>query len=348
MSDVAMIQKTIKHCELTHLLRQKIDEVLRPLISINMPVALLDFPQSSNVGDCAIWLGQQQVLKALKVRIVYMCDKRTYSLTRMKKKISADTTILLNGGGNFGDLWPVNQVFREHIVRNFQSHRIIQFPQSICFRDHENLKRAKEVINRHPNFTLLLRDQKSYDFAKEEFQVKAILCPDMAFGIELQKSVGRLGEKIIVLSRKDIEGDNLELSGLQNNGIQIEKIDWPMLDRVTPFIKLDQILSHSIHKYPRAFGLVSDVSSLLYDGVAERRFKRACDVLGTARVVITNRLHGHIVCLLLGIPHVCVDNTIYGKIRNYYDTWTKDSSITYWANSFEDALEMAQGIVGKR
>jgi len=39
------------------------------------------------------------------------------------------------------------------------------------------------------------------------------------------------------------------------------------------------------------------------------------------RLVITNRLHGHLLCLLLGIPHVLLPSP-YQKMRSFYSTWT--------------------------
>ena len=38
-------------------------------------------------------------------------------------------------------------------------------------------------------------------------------------------------------------------------------------------------------------------------------------------VVITNRLHGHILCIILGIPHVFLPNSYY-KNESFYETWT--------------------------
>jgi exopolysaccharide biosynthesis predicted pyruvyltransferase EpsI len=45
------------------------------------------------------------------------------------------------------------------------------------------------------------------------------------------------------------------------------------------------------------------------------------DLLAEAPVVVTDRLHAHILCLLIGVPHVVVD-TGYGKLRAFVDAWT--------------------------
>jgi len=46
-----------------------------------------------------------------------------------------------------------------------------------------------------------------------------------------------------------------------------------------------------------------------YLWAAGARLRRGCDVLSQGRVVIADRLHGHILSLLLGLPHVLMNNT---------------------------------------
>lgn len=57
--------------------------------------------------------------------------------------------------------------------------------------------------------------------------------------------------------------------------------------------------------------------------------------------MITNRLHGHILLLLLGIPHILLDNS-YGKISGYHSTWTSGCSLARRAGSIEEALELVK------
>ena len=49
---------------------------------------------------------------------------------------------------------------------------------------------------------------------------------------------------------------------------------------------------------------------------------RGCRLLSRGHQVITDRLHAHILCLLMGIPHVVVDNN-YGKLGSFLEAWTK-------------------------
>jgi pyruvyl transferase EpsO len=73
-----------------------------------------------------------------------------------------------------------------------------------------------------------------------------------------------------------------------------------------------------------------------YNQVARLRLSQGCRTLAAARCVVTDRLHGHILSVLLGIPHVVLDNN-YGKVRSFYDTWTKGCDLVDWAESPADA-----------
>jgi pyruvyl transferase EpsO len=53
-------------------------------------------------------------------------------------------------------------------------------------------------------------------------------------------------------------------------------------------------------------------------------------------VVITDRLHAHILSLLLGIPHAVLDNS-YGKVGRFLAAWTGGAAGVHRASSSEDA-----------
>jgi pyruvyl transferase EpsO len=65
---------------------------------------------------------------------------------------------------------------------------------------------------------------------------------------------------------------------------------------------------------------------------ASARLLRGLTLLSRGRGVITDRLHAHILSLLLDKPHVLVDNS-YGKNRTFYETWTSECEIAELAVS---------------
>jgi pyruvyl transferase EpsO len=61
--------------------------------------------------------------------------------------------------------------------------------------------------------------------------------------------------------------------------------------------------------------------SRLFDSMARERVEFGYSVVSSGRVLVTDRLHGHILALLLEVPHVVVD-TGYGKIRRFNEAFS--------------------------
>jgi pyruvyl transferase EpsO len=67
---------------------------------------------------------------------------------------------------------------------------------------------------------------------------------------------------------------------------------------------------------------------------------RGCRTLAAGRVVVTDRLHAHLLSLLLGIPHGVLDNS-YGKLFRFLDAWTGDAPGVHRFATAGEALEWA-------
>ena len=143
--------------------------------------ALLNYPDYLNLGDHLIWLGTVMYLTdVLKTKINYASSIADFSPTVMEEKIGK-APILLQGGGNLGDLWRVDQQFREQIIAKYQDRPIVILPQSIFFSKLENLQKTAAIFNSHPNLTIFVRDDRSYQIAHESFhKCRVIKSPDMA------------------------------------------------------------------------------------------------------------------------------------------------------------------------
>jgi exopolysaccharide biosynthesis predicted pyruvyltransferase EpsI len=321
--------------ELILALSKKIDEVLGSLLPQGVNCALVDFPNYSNVGDSAIWLGERKWLRKNSNRVIYVCDQGTYSPEILAGQLG-NGCILINGGGNLGDLWNNHQRFRERVIQDFPENRIIQLPQSIFFKQSANLERARQIFNRHSNLTLLLRDQQSFDLARKEFTATSILCPDIAISLGAINRPCQPETEIVWLSRTDKTSLGKPEPVTQSG---IERVDW-LKETPTAMRERYQYLTNRLGLYLEEWQSVGLTLSRTYDLLAKERLLRGCHILGRGKVVVSNRLHAHILSLLMGIPHVLLDNS-YGKVKNFYDSWTKGCEIARWANSPEEVVDNA-------
>lgn len=308
--------------------------ILSSVIDVQEPCALIGFHDYHNVGDHAIWLGQRELLRRLNASLVYAASAATFSEAALRARLPRGT-ILLQGGGNFGDLWGL-QSFREKIITMFPEHRIVQLPQSICFLDPKNLERAKSVIGGHSNFVLLLRDQHSFEIAKQHFNTALALCPDMAIGLGPLPSARKPTIDVLWLYRDDREcAEPLTLALPANH----ESADWATA-RDTFSRKAALKLIQKWHALTPPAGLSIGVELSTFDAIAWRRLRFGLRLLEKAKVVVTNRLHGHILSLLSAKPHVLLGDR-YGKIQDFYKTWTRGVASVHFARSGEEAARTA-------
>lgn len=88
------------------------------------------------------------------------------------------------------------------------------------------------------------------------------------------------------------------------------------------------------------------VARRTYNAMAMERVRAGCALLAHGRVVVTDRLHAHILSLLMGIPNVLLDNS-YGKVRRFYDEWTSSSPLTHFAQTPEEAFAIARELLSR-
>jgi exopolysaccharide biosynthesis predicted pyruvyltransferase EpsI len=328
-------------------LKSKIDAVMAPITKELSQLMLLDFPNHSNVGDSAIWLGEIAYFAAMHgKRPTFVCTKDNCSWDVLARLVTRDP-IFLHGGGNFGDLWPDFQTFREAVLDSFPGHPVVQLPQSIHFDDASALRKTAETIRRHGNFVLLVRDRKSLEIATNSFACPVYLCPDMAFYLQEQPRLCEPTQDLLFLLRNDrerTEGQRKSLPpDLESSTVQ----DWldedPYLYRTFRRRTVLGSLLRLGHGLPNKVTL----RQILYRGLAETRLKRGLTLLSSSRYIISDRLHTHILSLLLGIPHVALDNS-YGKVSRYISTWTSDCDIVRTAATIEAGIEIWRREVGEQ
>lgn len=326
-------------------LSEQIRSRLVPLAQRHAACALVDFPNHSNVGDNAIWMGEIAWLADAGIRVRYRCDVKTYDPAALRQALGPDDAIFIHGGGNFGDLWPKHQRLRETIVQDFPDRAIVQLPQTVHFQHRDGLARARAIFDRHPDLTVCVRDAASLDLVGNELRAPGVLCPDMAFYLGSLPRPRAPRRDIFWLRRADREASAATEAP---SGPGLDVGDW-LDDRRSLPDRLRRALRRRplrwLSRSPQTRRSIRRVVDASYDFQAQRRVRFGCRLLASGSVVVTDRLHAHILSLLLGIPHVVLDNN-YGKLRRFCETWnTMASPLVRWAEAPGEALAAARALL---
>jgi len=320
-------------------LQKAIDATLSQMLT-GEPAALVDYPNHPNVGDSAIWLGEIAYLQQRTGAYpAYYCTMTSFAEADLKRR-APKGPIVIHGGGNFGTIWQSHHDFRVYLMKRYAGRPIIQLPQSIHFTDDTAVAETARAIRKHGAFTLLVRDQKSFDFARAHFDCPVHMCPDMAFYIGRRPRLSPHVD-LLYLLRTDSES----------------KGDLRVPDTRESKVVLDWLVEGTGHR--RRARLQAMMRGLLrggghfarirarYEAYAWNRFWRGASILSQGNVVISDRLHAHIISALLDIPHVAVDNS-YGKLSGFISAWTNDFAGLRSAETLDEAVTQARGLAATR
>lgn len=327
------------HSGLLDARREALLAAVRPLVAGTPAVALLDFPAHGNVGDSAIWLGALATLRALGAPTpCYSCDADNYDRRMLARRLGAGT-LLFTGGGSFGDLWERHLRFRERVIADFPGHRIVQLPESVHFQHDASLARAAATFNAHPDVTILVRDAASLDLVRAHFRASSALVPDLAMALGPLPRIGAPTRDILWLKRSDQE-DRWPGASAAGEG---DVADW-IADSPSWRIAWTNRLRREAQVRPRLRPLAGALLQAAHSSLAAERLARGVALLSSTRVLVTDRLHGHILAVLLGIPHVVLDNT-YGKLHRFVTAWTVASPLVRVAGSPGEATAHARDLL---
>ncbi|MBS0455337.1 MAG: polysaccharide pyruvyl transferase family protein [Proteobacteria bacterium] len=282
---------------------------------------LLDWPNYANIGDHLIWLGQKIIFrKFLNLEITYQSNYLETDFDRIAQL--DDTVILCSGGGNFGDLYIHHQKFREDIVCRFPNREIIFLPQTVYYLDSRRAWMSSSALKAHRNLTIFTRDLASYEtLSSMKLKAQIYLGIDSAFA--LQGLIPRLAHRFstdrkrpLYLLRQDRESNSVGIErpadALLVDWVAEDSLDWVMSEEATVSV-IDELQLQDL------IDTDWELRSLIH-------FVRAICLFAQASYVITDRLHAHILALMMGIDNEVYDNT-YGKIGAFAKTWTDDDPL---------------------
>ena len=262
-------------------------------------------PSHGNMGDQAIALATLKYLRD-KFREFYIIEiyrEDTYKYIKaIKKIINDDDIIILHGGGNMGNLYPVEERDRRAIISLFPNNKIISMTQTISFTNDsegkDELEKTKKIYNAHNNLTLIAREEKSYGIMKKEFNIKNIIInPDIVLYLNNEfEQQNKKRKRIMTCLRSDKEsilGESKE-----------------------------RFINELNKKYDDVFNYDTVIKKSLRNDERKKELDDMFDKFMDSKVVITDRLHGMVFAAITKTPCI-VTKSLDHKVTGTYE-WIKE------------------------
>lgn len=301
----------------------KESRIYKPLLDKNQKILIMGSADYENLGDHAISYAQKEFLQDVfpeyTVIEIFNSEIRKYA-KQIKHNLTKEDLIVIQGGGNFGDIYPWAEEIRRLVIREFTENRIFLFPQTLQFQKNEQgraeLLRSQEIYKEHHKLVLIARDKVSYKQMQKVFaHNKVLLVPDIVLYLNKSNDVFNREDKFLLCLRNDLEGS------LKKDDIyDIRNVCFKYCKQIS---FTDTVEKHNVSLSKRNY--------FLQEKWLE--FK-------TAKFVVTDRLHGMIFAAITGTPCIAFGNFNH-KLESSYE-WLKDLEYIQFVNNLEEFEKVLQ------
>lgn len=260
-------------------------------------------PNHGNMGDQAIAYATKRFYeeKFSDYKIIEIeRDMIQYEYKAVKNAINDDDIIVLHGGGNMGNLYIDEEDARRFIIDKFRNNIIISMTQTISFTNDEVGKKEKEktikIYNNAKRLTLLAREDKSYKEMKNIFTSQVIKVPDIVFSLGDKLTNDKNRDRITTCLRDDKESVWKE--------------------------KKEDFLEKLNYHYKNVFKYDTGVEKMVNISNREEELNIMWDNFKRSKVVVTDRLHGMIFCIITKTPCIALKSLDHKVVESY--NWVKD------------------------
>lgn len=304
---------------LMHKIEQYVNWAIRLWHPFHKTAYLMGTPTHDNIGDIAIAVAEIKFLQQCGfTKIVNLTIAECWgSYGCIARLLPKQASVFLNGGGNMGDIYDDEQL-RRTILPSLKGHPIIMFPQSIYYTDTER-GAAEKVLSveyySSNKVTIFAREQKSYEIMKSLYKdADVLLIPDIVLSLKVNdfKEV-RSG---VQLCFRDDQEKLLSDEKINNLVQQLQKKGYE--------VKYTSMIYH------RQIPVVD------WENVVEEKMRQ----IGTARLFITDRLHGMVFAALTQTPCIVFGNN-HHKVVGVYQ-WIRHLNYIRFADSIEEACALAE------
>lgn len=286
--------------------------------TVKTPVFLIFTPEHANLGDHAIAYAESILLRKAGIEFYEITGKKLYELGSYKYlSVMNHSTILFNGGGNLGSLWPSIEVMNRYVIEENPDSNIYIFPNSIFYGADENGQKefeiSKKIYNKHPNLHLCAREKISYNIMKNAYK-NVTLVPDMVFTLNENYQNESVRKGCLWCMRNDVERTLKDY--------EEEKLKKQLVNLYGNDIKdSNTVLSYNVSIERR-----------------EEELKKKFKEFQSAQLVVTDRLHGMVFAAITGTNCIAI-NSRSPKMKGCYE-WIKDLEYIEFIDKIEDINEI--------
>lgn len=282
---------------------------------------IIGTPDHTNIGDSAIVVSEVLFLKkrGVDIKRIKEISVATYKKYEsiIVRALDSRVKIFMHGGGNMGDQWLEEELFRRKVMHTFAKNPIVIFPQTYFYTNTEAGKeqeeKSKKTYNDRNNLCIVARENKSYDEMKRVYSdANVLLTPDIVLSTTMDdfgvKAVDRSG--ILLCFRSDLEKNlteeqTISLKAMVNElGYEVSEID-----------------------------MISDVP--IYPNSRIDVVRSKMQQMAAAKMVITDRLHGMVFAAITGTPCVVFGNNNH-KILGTYE-WIRHLDYIRYVDTVQEA-----------
>ncbi len=297
--------------------KKRIEEIRK---KYDICVFILATPIHGNLGDHAIVHAELKILEKCGYREnVVEISNRDYLRCKdiIKKYVIEDDIIIVDGGGNLGTLWPLEDDKISEIINTYRNNKIIVFPQT-CYYDGSDqaklrLNKNKQIYSKASKLVILLRDRVSYEFCCANFEnVQFKYVPDIVLSL-CEGDLHQKRENSLFCFRGDLEKTISDA------------------DR------------EKLHFYLREKGIKCGIISTIHSGnISKRercyRLKELWKLISGSKLLLTDRLHGMIFAAITGTPCLALDNKSK-KVSGVYE-WISELNYIHVCKDVGEMIDL--------
>lgn len=263
-------------------------------------------PTYGNVGDQAIAMASLLFLKKefSEYKIINVSERDTLLHIKTLEAIcSKDDIIVLQGGGNMGDLYIRVERLRRFCIKHFMDNLIISMPTTMTYtstkKGQKELLKSEKVYNKHTKLILLAREKYTYDAFCTHYTNSIVkkLVPDIVFYLKNNiQMIDKTRQGVMICLRREQESilsdddRNTIISSLTSSFLDYCFIDTEVKRKILPELREQEVLS-----------MLNQFSGV--------------------RAIVTDRMHAMVFSYLTNTPCVVI-KSLDRKIEGCYE-WIK-------------------------